>query len=464
MVRVSRLANVTKGLGLQHVEPRRITTDLGDRIGFISTQEASSSQQGSASVVFSISEEQAVSSIDAEKHELVGELVTGCSELVALTLWLLAESLKGTDSKHADLISSLPEKTDTPLLWPDDELEFLLAGSTILNETKNRVKELKRQWQMLHDEYFSKDPMKFSPEVFGYSKFAAAFSVVLAHAIYLPSAQLFVVAPIVSLLGRTGNGNGCFVDYDSSTQQVVITGDRTLREGQEILLNDARPNGELLMATGTLPSEANSSDFLEFPASLIQADRYYEMKSQILESVGFAPKERFPVYADRMPNQLLAYVRLARVQDPALFAKVSFEQDVILSQMNEYEVLQLLMGDCRERLALYRKSLEEDIKINQGMDLSRREKLAVKLRLSEKRIISATMDAVRQRLAPIRGIVTKSGMQDVNQDLKEIFDTLESIPLAPQKIFQGLMDWASGKDDPDWGKKPSNKKLPPRPW
>ena len=188
------------------------------------------------------------------------------------------------------------------------------------------------------------------------------------------------------------------------------------------------------------------------------------MKSQILESVGFGPKERFPVFADRMPNQLLAYIRLARVQDPALFAKVSFEQDVVLSQMNEYEVLQLLMGDCRERLAAYRKSLEEDIKINQQSDLSTKEKLAVKLRLSEKRIISATMDAVRQRLAPIRGIVTKSGMQDVNQDPKEIFDTIESIPAVPQKIFQGFTDWLSGKDDPDWGKKPTDKKLPPRPW
>ena len=71
------------------------------------------------------------------------------------------------------------------------------------------------------------------------------------------------------------------------------------------------------------------------------------------------------MFADRMPNQLLAYIRLARVQDPALFAKVSFEQDIVLSQMNEYEVLQLLMGDCRERLAVYASSLEEDIKNSQ---------------------------------------------------------------------------------------------------
>jgi hypothetical protein len=42
----------------------------------------------------------------------------------------------------------------------------------------------------------------------------------------------------------------------------------------------------------------------------------------VLDQLGFSALEGFPVYADRMPNQLLAYLRLARLQDPALFAKV----------------------------------------------------------------------------------------------------------------------------------------------
>lgn len=46
------------------------------------------------------------------------------------------------------------------------------------------------------------------------------------------------------------------------------------------------------------------------------------MKQQLLESFGFGPQERFPVYADRFPIQLLSYLRLSRIQDPGLFAKV----------------------------------------------------------------------------------------------------------------------------------------------
>jgi hypothetical protein len=43
-------------------------------------------------------------------------------------------------------------------------------------------------------------------------------------------------------------------------------------------------------------------------------------------SFSLASQEKFPVFADRMPNQLLAYVRLARIGDPALFAKVREER------------------------------------------------------------------------------------------------------------------------------------------
>lgn len=441
------------------LEPKRFANDMGERVGLICTKDVQ--QDG---VILAIPETLAVTTLDAEKQETIGPIVSSnCSELVALTLWLMAERAKGAGSEYATLLSTLPERTNSPLLWSDAELEALLKGSPVLEESRTRITEMKRQWQELHDNWFSKDTETFREDVYGYEQFSAAFCVVLAHTTYLPSAQMFAILPLASLMGRTGNGNGAFVDYDEGTGRVVVTAGRPYREGQEVLLNDERPNGELLMVTGSIP-ESNMSDFLYFPASLLAADRYFIMKSQILESIGFSAKDRFPVYADRMPIQLLAYIRLSRVQDPALFAKVSFEQDVVMSQMNEYEVLQLLMGDCRERLAEYTLSLEEDIKINQRQDLSVRDRLAAKLRLSEKRIISTTMDAVRKRLAPIRGIPTKAGgMQDVNSDLKEIFDAVESIPTAPLKILDGFMSWARGEQDPDWGK-PANKNKAKRPW
>lgn len=67
-----------------------------------------------------------------------------------------------------------------------------------------------------------------------------------------------------------------------------------------------------------------------------------------------------------------------------------------------------------------------------------------------------------RRLAPIRGVPTKSGaMVDPNEDLKDIFNTIESIPQAPARLLGGFMSWARGEQDPTWnrsGKQPRRRK------
>lgn len=150
------------------------------------------------------------------------------------------------------------------------------------------------------------------------------------------------------------------------------------------------------------------------------------MKKQIVEEQGFEAAQTFPVFEDRMPTQMLTFLRLSRVQEPGQLALISFKDDRIVSQLNEYEILQLLMGDCRERLAAYRSNTEDDLKMLQDPGLTGKERVACEMRLVEKRIINGFMDGVRRKLAPIRGIPTKGGgMQDPNADLVEIFDTIE---------------------------------------
>lgn len=38
------------------------------------------------------------------------------------------------------------------------------------------------------------------------------------------------------------------------------------------------------------------------------------------------------------------------------------------------------------------------------------------------------------------------------QDLKEIFDAIESIPNKPRELLEGFKSWARGEQDPDWKK------------
>ena len=57
-------------------------------------------------------------------------------------------------------------------------------------------------------------------------------------------------------------------------------------------------------------------------ASLVASDRLFGMKCQILEGFGLTSPQAFPITTEGMPLQMVAYLRLARLQDPGEFAKV----------------------------------------------------------------------------------------------------------------------------------------------
>jgi histone-lysine N-methyltransferase SETD3 len=393
----------------------------------------------------------AVTAADVEKDAALAALAAGRGELVGLALWLLAERGRIGSSPWAPLLAALPRATESPLLWPDAERAELLRGSPTLAEARAREAALRAEWAEIAATAAA-DPAAYPPAVFNEDAFLAAMSVVLARAAFLPAAGVFALLPLVGALARTGAPDGAALDYDPATGAAVLVAGRDLARGEAVALADGRPNGELLLATGDL-EDGNPADCQVMTAALVPADRLYAAKKEVLEALGFGTSVEFPVFEDRLSVQHLAFARLARVADAAQLAKITFEADVIVSVENEYEVLQLMMGDLRERQQGYAEEYEAEVKNLQRPELGARERLAARLRLGEKRVLRGTMDGVRRRLAPIRGVPTKKGMEDPNADFKEIFDAFEAIPAAPKKLFDGIAKWARGDNDPTWKKK-----------
>lgn len=229
------------------LEGKAFGAPAGDqRVGFVATADT-----GQGEVLLVVPEELAITSVDAEKHPLVGPVAQQCSELVALTLWLLAERAQGPDSKYTALLATLPEATLSPILWTDADIGDRLRGSPSMQEAKNRKSAMVRQWEVLAAQHLT-DGGRFPPAVFNEQAFCQAFSVVIGHATYLPSAECFSLLPLVSIMGRTGEDSGARLDFNAEQGAVVLTASRPYREGQEVLLADGRPNGELLLSTGSL--------------------------------------------------------------------------------------------------------------------------------------------------------------------------------------------------------------------
>lgn len=60
-------------------------------------------------------------------------------------------------------------------------------------------------------------------------KFVEAFSVVLAHAHYLTSAQCFALLPLLPLLQRSTEPDAAMLDYDLERNVVAVTSQRSYR-------------------------------------------------------------------------------------------------------------------------------------------------------------------------------------------------------------------------------------------
>lgn len=293
-------------------------------------------------------------------------------------------------------------------------------------------------------------------------------SSVLARSFYLPSAGVFALVPGLNRVSK-GSRGACTVDYDVGRAAVTLVARRAHTRGEIFQIVDDRPNAERLLLNGDF-EDNNPMDACYVELELVAADPNYNIKLQVAESAGYAARERFPLHYDRMPLQLLAYSRLARIGDVAELAKVNFDDDVRISEANEYEVLMLLMSDIQDQLGGYAEDEEFDaVLLNRG-GLKQREKLAAKQRLAEKRILRSTMDTVRRRLAPIRGVPTKQGMQDPNDEIREIFEAIETLPQKPKELLDSFRSWARGDYDPEYRKKPSQgsrkspREVPPKPW
>jgi len=343
------------------------------------------------------------------------------------------------------------------MLWPAAERAELLRGLSALAASEERTAALASEWASLAP-LLAAQPQLYPPAQWSEPAFAASLAVVLSCAVLLPAADCFALLPLASLCRRRGvspaGARGaaspvCAVDYDAGRSAVLLLATQPLPEGSAVILEDAqgRNSTELLLSGGEGADaglgERFDGDYLLWSAALLPGDRLFEPKRAALEAAGLdAAGTTFPVYSEGMPQQLLAFLRLSRITDALELARVRFDSDAPVSQLNEYEVLQLMLADARDRMAAPPGSLDEDVKQVQDAALGERARAAAALRLAERRLLVETSGWLRRRLAPIRGVPTKGGkMQRANSDILEIFETLENFNSKPREIINEMLGW-----------------------
>jgi hypothetical protein len=122
-----------------------------------------------------------ITAVDVAAHHDVAALAEGRGELTGLALWLMAERQKvlslntrgrvpstvqerrgqvrnrrgvpappqGDASTWAPFLRSLPQRTLTPVLWPEGQRARLLRGSPALKEATQRAQALAQEWDSI---------------------------------------------------------------------------------------------------------------------------------------------------------------------------------------------------------------------------------------------------------------------------------------------------------------------------
>eukprot|EP00958_Prasinococcus_capsulatus_P027383 scaffold5495_cov376-Prasinococcus_capsulatus_cf.AAC.4 len=116
------------------------------------------------------------------------------------------------------------------------------------------------------------------------------------------------------------------VDYDFDTESVQLLSASSAAAGALVCLplSEELSSADVLLSYGVVDEEALNglvTDYVNLEATLVNTDKMYDLKKEIVENEGFTATQRFPIFVDRFPIQLLTYLRLTRIQDPIEIAK-----------------------------------------------------------------------------------------------------------------------------------------------
>jgi len=210
--------------------------------------------------------------------------------------------------------------------------------------------------------------------------------------------------------------------FKSGTEEVVLYADRNYRKMEQIYISyGQKSNAELLLLYGFAleRNPFNSVDVTVSIKSLLTntntdnqdnnsvsggGDPLAEEKMDFLRNVKRDTTVEFPCYADRYPTEMLEYLRLMMMtpEDTRGRPLKDFDYTRTISAANEASVLFSVVDAIKRQLSLYPTTEEQDAEIIKDRAmfrlLSYNQRMAVRHRRNEKRLLKRTIAALEKQI------------------------------------------------------------------
>jgi hypothetical protein len=329
-------------------------------------------------------------------------------EYASLALLLMNERAKGADSFWNAYIRILPEAEEVgqSWLWSEEDMA-LLKGSDLVRQTQEMRDKLWGDFELLW--YETIYPNGLSGEVFYWEAYQWAMSMCFSRAVNVQEVDMLALVPYADLLNHSPFALSffkCEKKLMSEEREIILYSDRNYNPNDQVLINyGQKPNAEMLLIYGFV-TDRNQYDEVELTAGLSLQDPRYEEKKAYLKAQNIPSAKKFPLLIDRYSFELLQYLRIV-VLSPNMGPLDSYVYNEQISVENERAAIVLLRQSCVELLEAYPESEEEDAMLMQNAKLfatlSFRQRQAIKLRRSEKRILLQTISTANVALDKVMG-------------------------------------------------------------
>jgi histone-lysine N-methyltransferase SETD3 len=316
--------------------------------------------------------------------------------------------------------------------WSDDDLAFL-QGSPVISATKSLKAKLKREYDDLlfgirdesivgkgfgHAGLCNMYPNLFPKEHYTYQNWKWAFTMLFSRAIRLrnmKAGETLALVPYADLINHSPYSSS-YLDaretgdwlFKTGGEEVILYADRGYKRMEQIYISyGQKSNADLLLLYG-FALERNPFNSVDVTVSiantLLETDPLADEKRTFLQKVGRGYTVDFPCYADRYPTEMLEYLRLIMMtpEDTRGKSLTDFNYSRTVSAANEASVLYSIISAIQTQLSRYPNTEEQDAEIIKDKALFRllsyNQRMAVRHRRNEKRLLKRTIAALEKQI------------------------------------------------------------------
>ncbi|KAK7504177.1 hypothetical protein BaRGS_00004481 [Batillaria attramentaria] len=326
---------------------------------------------------------------------------------VTLAMHLLLE-LYTPDSFWKPYIDTLPPDYTTPLYFTPEELQYL-KGSPTLGNSITQYRSIARQYAYFYrllqkHPAASKLPLK---DNFTFDDYRWAVSTVMTRQNLIPKKddgdkKTFGLMPLWDMCNHA---NGIYnTDFDVEKDCSLCYSQQDVAAGEQIFMfYGPRSNGEFLVHNGFVYPE-NEHDRLCLKLGISKGDALLNMKSMVLRKINLSASRSFYLHRGECPvdGEMLAFLRVFCMDEDTLRSQFAEDADkekleglkeleTSVSKDNEEKVWAFLETRASLLLKSYPTTVQEDDAQLKQTDLPNTLRMALQLRVGEKRILQQTV-------------------------------------------------------------------------